>query len=201
MVLNLNRCEFVTGPRCQKVSDLRCDDIDSVQILVFRLLKTNRRSAILDEFKHAAAVLTDRREIPKLGWTVDELAHSLSVSVPFLRLELKRGRLKAARLGRRVVVLDAEVRRYLALRSSANRPRPIQRPSPEKQSELGGASLNLRSTVFTKRERPLFAAAANDWLATKTNLRPNSVRSLRLYIAKLSRHFGRRLISDITTRM
>jgi len=51
---------------------------------------------------------------PKLGWTLDELASSLSVSVPFLRLEIKRGRLRAAHLGRRVVVLDSEVRRYLA---------------------------------------------------------------------------------------
>jgi excisionase family DNA binding protein len=51
---------------------------------------------------------------PKLGWTLEELAHSLGVSVPFLRLEVKRGRLHAAHLGRRVVLLDAEVRRYLA---------------------------------------------------------------------------------------
>jgi excisionase family DNA binding protein len=51
---------------------------------------------------------------PKLGWTLHELARSLSVSVPFIRLEVKRGRLKAAHLGRRVVVLDSEVRRYLA---------------------------------------------------------------------------------------
>ena len=50
----------------------------------------------------------------KLGWTFEELARSLSVSVPFLRLEVKRGRLKAAHLGRRVVLLDREVRRYLA---------------------------------------------------------------------------------------
>ena len=56
---------------------------------------------------------------PKLGWTLDDLAHSLSVSVPFLRLEIKRGRLRAAHLGRRVVVLDAEVRRYLAEASGA----------------------------------------------------------------------------------
>ncbi len=42
-------------------------------------------------------------------------------SVPFLRLELKRGRLKAAHLGRRVVVLDTEVRRYLAEASAADR--------------------------------------------------------------------------------
>ena len=51
---------------------------------------------------------------PKLGWTLDELARSLSVSVAFIRLEVKRRRLKAAHLGRRVVVLDTEVRRYLA---------------------------------------------------------------------------------------
>jgi excisionase family DNA binding protein len=51
---------------------------------------------------------------PKLGWTLYELAQSLGVSVPFLRLEVKRGKLHAARLGRRVVLLDAEVRRYLA---------------------------------------------------------------------------------------
>jgi excisionase family DNA binding protein len=49
----------------------------------------------------------------KLGWTLDELARSLSVSVPFLRLEIKRGKLRAAHLGRRVVLLDTDVRRYL----------------------------------------------------------------------------------------
>jgi hypothetical protein len=57
---------------------------------------------------------------PKLGWTFDELARSLSVSVPFLRLEVRRGRLKAAHLGRRVVLLDAEVRRYLTDASNGN---------------------------------------------------------------------------------
>jgi hypothetical protein len=55
-----------------------------------------------------------KHSTPKLGWTLAELARSLSVFVPFIRLEVKRGRLKAAHLGRRVVVLDAEVRRYLA---------------------------------------------------------------------------------------
>jgi excisionase family DNA binding protein len=51
---------------------------------------------------------------PRLGWTVEELAQSLSVSVPFLRLEIKRGRLRAVHLGRRVVLFDKDVRRYLA---------------------------------------------------------------------------------------
>jgi len=60
---------------------------------------------------------------PKLGWTLAELARSLSVSVPFIRLEVKRGRLKVARFGRRVVVLDSEVRRYSVM--------PAKRPSVE----------------------------------------------------------------------
>jgi excisionase family DNA binding protein len=55
-----------------------------------------------------------KNPVPKIGWTIEELARSLSVSVPFLRLEIKRGRLRAAHLGRRVVLFDSEVRRYLA---------------------------------------------------------------------------------------
>jgi hypothetical protein len=61
-----------------------------------------------------------RHVAPRLGWTLNDLAHSLSVSVPFLRLEIKRGRLQAAHFGRRVVVLDPEVRRYLAAASSVH---------------------------------------------------------------------------------
>ncbi len=64
---------------------------------------------------------SERPSVQKLGWTLDELARSLSVSVPFIRLEVKRGRLKAAHLGRRVVVLDTEVRRYLAQASETDR--------------------------------------------------------------------------------
>jgi len=50
----------------------------------------------------------------RLAWPLVDLAYELGVSVPFLRLEISRGRLKPARLGRRVVVPDDEVRRYLA---------------------------------------------------------------------------------------
>ena len=66
---------------------------------------SNEVGGVMDEDKKSKG--------QKLGWTFEELANSLSVSVPFLRLEVKRGRLKAAHLGRRVVLLDAEVRRYL----------------------------------------------------------------------------------------
>ena len=68
-----------------------------------------------------------RHAAPKLGWTLNDLAHSLSVSVPFLRLEIKRGRLKATHLGRRVVVLDMEVHRYLD-QASGDETRPAQTP-------------------------------------------------------------------------
>jgi excisionase family DNA binding protein len=64
---------------------------------------------------------SERLSTPKLGWTLDELARSLGVSVPFIRLEVKRGRLRAAHLGRRAVVLNTEVRRYLAQVSDASR--------------------------------------------------------------------------------
>jgi excisionase family DNA binding protein len=56
----------------------------------------------------------ENRSNSKLGWTLEELSESLSVSVPFLRLEIKRGKLRAAHLGRRVVLLDSEVQRYLS---------------------------------------------------------------------------------------
>ena len=70
-------------------------------------------------FVHANSTIPSNSEVgrhvaPKLGWTLNDLANSLSVSVPFLRLEIKRGRLRVAHFGRRVVVLDPEVRRYVA---------------------------------------------------------------------------------------
>jgi hypothetical protein len=58
-------------------------------------------------------IMDEEQTSRKLGWTLEELANSLSGSVPFLRLEVKRGRLKAAHLGRRVVLLDSDVRCYL----------------------------------------------------------------------------------------
>jgi hypothetical protein len=50
----------------------------------------------------------------RLAWRLRDLAEALGTSVSFLRLEAARHKLRLARLGRRVVVPDAEVRRYLA---------------------------------------------------------------------------------------
>jgi excisionase family DNA binding protein len=70
---------------------------------------------------HAQTADSEMFSTPKLAWTLYELARSLSVSVPFIRLGVSRGRLKAAHLGRRVVVLETEVRRYLAQASESGR--------------------------------------------------------------------------------
>ncbi|MGO9060820.1 MAG: tyrosine-type recombinase/integrase [Candidatus Binataceae bacterium] len=57
--------------------------------------------------------------------------------------------------------------------------------------------LELGFNGLAKHERPLFPVAAKDWFGTKS-LSPLGSRYYRQYIAKLSRHFGNRLISDIT---
>jgi integrase len=59
--------------------------------------------------------------------------------------------------------------------------------------------LELGINGLTKPERPLFPPAAKEWLEAKMpTLSPLGARYYRQYIAKLSRYFGNRLISDIT---
>jgi hypothetical protein len=59
--------------------------------------------------------------------------------------------------------------------------------------------LELGVKGLSRRKRPLFPAAAKEWLATKlATLSPLGARYYRQYVAKLSHHFGNRLISDIT---
>lgn len=53
-------------------------------------------------------------ENEKLAWTLQEIAEEISVSVEFLRLEIKRGKLKAKKLGRCVRVLNADLQAYLS---------------------------------------------------------------------------------------
>jgi integrase len=58
--------------------------------------------------------------------------------------------------------------------------------------------LELGINGLARIERPLFTAAAKNWLAKKINLTPDGSRYYRQYIAKLIAYFGNRLISDIT---
>jgi excisionase family DNA binding protein len=50
----------------------------------------------------------------RLAVSVNTTARRLSVSPSFVRLEIARGRLHPIRLGRRVLVGEAEIHRYLA---------------------------------------------------------------------------------------
>jgi excisionase family DNA binding protein len=50
---------------------------------------------------------------PPKAWSIAAIAASLGVSAGFLRNEIKRGRLKARKVGRRVLVFDVDLRRYL----------------------------------------------------------------------------------------
>jgi integrase len=69
-----------------------------------------------------------------------------------------------------------------------------------KQAEMQRRrELELGVNGLTKRERPpLFPVAARQWFASKTALTPLGRAYYAQYIGKLARHFGNRLVSDIT---
>ena len=49
----------------------------------------------------------------KLAYSVDEIAEQTTLSKAFLRNEIRAGRLKINRFGRRVLVLDKNLKDYL----------------------------------------------------------------------------------------
>lgn len=53
-------------------------------------------------------------EKPKLAYSVEEISEQTSLSKAFLRLEIKRGKLKVRRFGRRVIIRDEDLRDYIA---------------------------------------------------------------------------------------
>ena len=59
--------------------------------------------------------------------------------------------------------------------------------------------LELGLNGITRRERPpLFTLAAKAWIDSKTALTPLGRAYYAVYVSKLARHFGNRLVSDIT---
>lgn len=53
-------------------------------------------------------------EKERLALSLEDTAWRLSVSPSFLRLEIARGHLRPIRLGRRVLISESEIGRYLA---------------------------------------------------------------------------------------
>lgn len=51
--------------------------------------------------------------VERRGMRLAELARAFGVSVPFLRLEIRRGKLRAAKLGRAVVVTVESVQEWV----------------------------------------------------------------------------------------
>jgi hypothetical protein len=50
---------------------------------------------------------------PRRAWRLGELARAYGVSVPFLRLEAARGRLRIRRLGRSIIVMTEDWEKYI----------------------------------------------------------------------------------------
>ena len=63
-------------------------------------------------------------EHQRLAISVEETAWRLSVSPSFVRLEISHGRLRSLRLGRRVLVSEVEIQRYLAANRSPENSQP-----------------------------------------------------------------------------
>jgi excisionase family DNA binding protein len=61
-------------------------------------------------------------EKTKMAFTVEEIAEQTTLSKAFLRLEIKRGKLKVKRFGRRVVVLYEDLRNYIDNGSDGSKP-------------------------------------------------------------------------------
>jgi excisionase family DNA binding protein len=51
---------------------------------------------------------------PRVAWSLQEIAKATGLSLGFLRNEVRRGVLRVKRFGRRVLVLDEDLRVYLS---------------------------------------------------------------------------------------
>lgn len=49
----------------------------------------------------------------KIAYSIEEISEQTSLSKAFLRLEIKRGKLKIKRFGRRVLICDEDLREYI----------------------------------------------------------------------------------------
>ncbi len=49
----------------------------------------------------------------KKAYSIKEVSEETSLSVPFVRLEIKRGNLKAGRFGSRILITESSLTQYL----------------------------------------------------------------------------------------
>ncbi len=108
--------------------------------------------------------------VARLAFRVGETATLIGVSAAFVRLELARGNLKATRLGRRIVIMRAELERYLASRQTM-------------PGALGGPSAEGAQMAGTRARSPR---------ASKSEQRPNSEADARALESGGARWVSRR---------
>lgn len=60
-------------------------------------------------------------EVTNAAFSIEQISELTTLSKPFLRLEIKRGKLKAKRFGRRVLVLKSDLDSYLAIGSDGGK--------------------------------------------------------------------------------
>lgn len=57
--------------------------------------------------------MTTQTSVTRCAWSISEISLSTGLSAGFLRKQVKLGSLRARKLGRRVVVLEKDLRRFL----------------------------------------------------------------------------------------
>jgi hypothetical protein len=79
------------------------------------LVNEDSRMDSVQQVADAAIAEAVRKALPTVrrGHAINELASSYGLSHQFLRNEIRRGKLRARRFGRRVIVLDEDWRAYL----------------------------------------------------------------------------------------
>jgi excisionase family DNA binding protein len=69
--------------------------------------------------------------VQRIAWGLAEIAESTGLSLAFLRNEVRRNALPVKRFGRRVLVLEEDLKKYLACGSQATAKTPSLNPATE----------------------------------------------------------------------
>jgi excisionase family DNA binding protein len=61
----------------------------------------------------------------KVAWSLQEASDAVAISVPTLRRHMKSGRLRGTKIGRRMVILDGDLHRFVRGGESHAEPQPV----------------------------------------------------------------------------
>lgn len=75
----------------------------------------------MELFRDVLNEMETLQTLPRLAWGLSEVSNATGLSVPFLRAEVRAGRLPVRRFGRRVLVRDEDLKVYLSRGSGRDR--------------------------------------------------------------------------------